>query len=459
MTGKRVVKSLLLLIIPAAAYYICKSYGLRQDYAIYAAITSWAVYCWASLMLSSAMVGVALPVMYLLSGIAGVNVVFAPWGNMLPWFCLSGMLIGHMLLKTGLANRVAYKCILISGDRFYNVLFGIMIAGFLVSPLIPTALGKMAIFCALGLGIANAMQLDPLSKESSALMLTCLFAVAPPSYCFLTSCVQVPASVQLMTQASGIKVTWFEYAWHNFLPAVIYSFLCFGAMLAVLRPDNHGGGRATIAEKYQALGKMGRDEKKAMVILAITLLFLVTDSWHQISLAWGMVLITLLMFLPGVDLLENSDFEKVNLAMLFFIAGAMSIGSVAVHIDIAKQLAENIAGLFQFGEKVFYLWLSYFSGIIMLFFLTPTTSLIALSVPLTEVALKLGIDPRAMLYSFIFGMDQYIFPYQYGVVLLLYSYERLGMRHLMLVLAGKAIVATAVFFPLILFYWKIIGLW
>ncbi len=453
------LKNFFMFILPVTVYYLAGKQGLPENFSLYAAITVWAVYCWASSFVSSTMVAIVLPILYIVSGIAKPSSVFASWGSTVPWLCFSGIIIGHMLLKTGLANRLAYKCILVSGNRFYNTLFGLVLCGLIIAPLIPTALGKVSIFCVLGIGLANALEFDANSKESASIMLTCFLAVAPPSLCFLTGCVQIPSSIQIMTQASGISVSWFEYAWQNFLPALLYSLSSFALMLFILRPANKNINIAIIMDKYHELGPISLNEKKAIILLLFTLIFLATDSWHQINVAWGMTLIATFLFLPGLNLLSNKDFDQMNLSVLFFIGGAMSIGSVAADIGVAKQLAETVVQLFSIQEKILYLWVSYFFGILTLFFLTPMTGLAALSIPLTEIALKVGIDPRAMLYSFIYGMDQYTLPYQYAVLLFLYSYRRLKMVYLVKLLIGKAVMTTVLIFPLLLLYWKLIGLW
>jgi len=75
------------------------------------------------------------------------------------------------------------------------------------------------------------------------------------------------------------------------------------------------------------------------------------------------------------------------------------------------------------------------------------------------LSMQIGMDPRVIVYSFNFGMDQYFFPYQYSVVLFLYSFKRIRLKYFVQVLSVKAVVASLVFFPLAMLYWHIIGFW
>lgn len=274
MKNKLYIKLIFMLIVPLFLYYFTFIKGLDWQISTYIAITSWAIYIWTTSLLSTTMVAIFLPVAYLLSDIADAKVVFSPWLSNVPWLCLSGILVGQMLLKSGLAVRLAYKCILLAGDSFYKVLLGLMLAGFVVAPLILTTLGKMAIFCALGVGICEAMKLEKDSKESAAVMFTCLFAVSTCAYCYLTGCIQIPAAMQLMSNVSGLTVSWFDYAYHNFVQGFIYSVICFLIMLFVLKPKNISDTKKLVENKYNDLGNLTLSEKKATGVIFLTLFFL-----------------------------------------------------------------------------------------------------------------------------------------------------------------------------------------
>ena len=452
-------KNAFMFAIPFLVYYFSYSSGLSDIYSLYLAITLWAIYVWMNSIISVTMVSIALPMLYMIFNVAPADIVFLPWSGTVPWLCLSGILLGQMMLKSGLAARIAYKCILLFGDSILKILLGLMFASFIIAPLIPTALAKMALFCAIGVGFCEALKIPDASKESAAIMLTLYISVTGTAYGFLTGCIQVPASIQLMKSVSGINVSFFDYLYHNFIPATIYVGVGFIVMFLVLKPRNIDGITEIITDKYEKLGKISFDEKKAIVVFILTLLYLITDPIHKINAAWGMTFIALMLFMPGIRLLDNSDFEKTNFSMIFFIGGALSIGSVASAIGISRDLANLIGGLFSSGDVLMHAFVSYMMGILTLFFLTPMTGMATMAVPITELAMKINIDPRLMLYSFNYGMDQVLFSYQYALILLLVSYNRVKKEYLFNVLFLKLLATTFIVFPIILCYWKLIGLW
>lgn len=184
-----------------------------------------------------------------------------------------------------------------------------------------------------------------------------------------------------------------------------------------------------------------------------------TDFWHGIDRAWGMVCIALLLFMPGIDLLTEKDFSQINFTTLFFIGGAMSIGAVATEVGMARKVAEIVADFLLFDMPFTHLCVSYFLGMFTLLFLTPLTGMVSMSVPITELALQINLDPRVVMYSFVYGMDQYFFPYQYAGLFFWYSFKRVKFKYLLQVLAAKVIAVTIILFPLAMLYWHIVGLW
>ena len=341
-----------MLLIPFTVFGLCQNADLSDKFSFYVALTLWAIYCWVSNIVNTTIIAMFLPILYLSFDVADSRTVFAPWGSTVSWLCLGGLFLGKMLIKCGLILRVSYKCMLFSSGSFIRILLGIMIAGFLVAPLIPSALGKCTIFFILGTGICVSLDISPESKTSATIFMTCLFAVTGPSYAFLTSCAQAPVAIQLMESVCNVKTTWFEYAYHNVVPSLIYTVVSFVSILLSLRPGKLPGIKNVIEEKYAALGPLSKDEKKAITILILILLLLVSESLHKINAAWCMMFLAFIMFLPGVDLLHSDDVDKVSFSLIFFLAGAMSIGAVAAEIGIAEKVT-SYATLFLSTDEAF----------------------------------------------------------------------------------------------------------
>ena len=155
-------------------------------------------------------------------------------------------------------------------------------------------------------------------------------------------------------------------------------------------------------------------EKKAAVVLAVTLVLLSTDSLHHIDPGWLLLLVAAVLFLPGVNLMNKDKFGKIDFSVILFIAGAMSIGSVAGALGAGCWFSGLIMPLLGAASAPVMLLTVYAVGATLTLFLTPIAGLATFTGPLTETALALGLNPFPVIYSLIYGMDQYISPINTG---------------------------------------------
>ena len=71
-------------------------------------------------------------------------------------------------------------------------------------------------------------------REATAVILTCCLAVASTKLCYLTGGADLVLGMGLLQKASGISSTWMEYAMHNFLPGMLYTFMSVGLFMLIL---------------------------------------------------------------------------------------------------------------------------------------------------------------------------------------------------------------------------------
>ena len=91
----------------------------------------------------------------------------------------------------------------------------------------------------------------------------------------------------------------------------------------------------------------------------------------------------------------------------------MAIGFVAGTLGIPAWLSSKIVPVLQSIENGALANLfAYFVGVIANFLLTPVAAATSLSVPMAQIAVDLGMTIKPTLYSFLYGLDQFILPYE-----------------------------------------------
>ncbi len=191
-----IVKLILVIGLPILIYISLADIDLSVQLHRFVPLTVCAVLAWITEFLPGTMIGISLPVLYVIFGISSPDVAFSPWYGNVPWLTIGGLIVGYMLLETGLANRIVYSTIYMIGGSFRQIMVGLMVAGFILAPFVPSTISKMSIFCVFAIGICQGFNFRPETPEAAAIMLTAYFSVSIPAICFLReAAIYLPLSI------------------------------------------------------------------------------------------------------------------------------------------------------------------------------------------------------------------------------------------------------------------------
>ncbi len=361
------------------------------------------------------------------------------------------------MLNTGLAKRLAFWCVLPFGSSFTAILTGLMLAGMMIAPFMPSALGKMAIMSIIGIGVCDVLQLQPKSRAASAVMLTCFFAVSCPALSYATGGLHVAIAVGFLGKVTSGGLGWLDYAYHNWIIGMVFSIASIILVIFLLKPEHPIEEAGTIRARYEQMGSVSAPEKRTLTILALIMLGFVTDRIHGLDPAWIMVLATVSFFLPGIRLMDGEKFGRLAFPLLFFITGAMSIGATATFLGVSRWIAEGLIPMLS-DSSFFAVLVAYGFGVVSSFFIQSVALAGLFTPPLIDAALQLGVSPHAIVYSFLRGTDQAIFPYQFAVLAYVCSFGYISYRHVILVMSIRTVVDTCLFIGVAYPYWKWIGM-
>ncbi|WP_320006620.1 SLC13 family permease [Maridesulfovibrio sp.] len=450
---------ILSLAIPAFILLTVGGEGLSREMIIFMAITSWAVVCWATEILPPPLVGIILPIFYFAAKIAPASIALAkPFATVIPWAVIGALMIGLMAQKTGLAKRIVLKCMVMTGSTYPGLFFAMFISGLILTPLVPSATAKCAIMLALGVGACDALNLEKGSREATAVVFAAFLSVCGPRFGILTASLENLTITRLMATVTGETVGYADFAMHNFIPAIIYSGLSICLVLFMVR----GKGKLNkdeLLRQYREMGSLTRDEYIAGFLAVFAVALAATSKYHGLPGMHLFVAISAVAFIPKINILNQKDFNSLAFPIIFFVAGSLAIGFVAGHVGIGKWLSVHMLPLAQSMDSVFGLsTLSYAFGVCFNFILTPLAAQALMTVPLSELAVSMHVQPYPVIYSFLYGTDQYLFAYEFALLLFFCSTGHLQLRHAMKLLAIR-MVFCPVFLGLIAVpYWSLLGI-
>jgi len=458
---KNIFKWLLSLLVPLAVYAI-PSYegtGLDPKAPLFFAFTAWAVTAWIVETLPSTVVACVLTLLYTLF-VTKPGVAFGPWTTFLPWFVLAGLIIADIMERTGLGKRIALRGMIAMGGSLNKTLIGLGFVGLLMAILVPAGQARGVIFIAIAQGLCSALNLDPRSRMSSAIIMAGFFAaIAPNLFCMPAGETTLQA-LAVVSAGTGVSETWFHFF---LLMAPFNFFYVFGSMMLVLLIkgketfEEENNLRAVLEMRLKEMGPITKDELKVFGILLVGLVCFMTETWHGLSGAFTFALIGMLPFLPCVGLSDQQTLRRINVSFLIFLAGCMSIGFVANAMKVPAWASSIILPLLDGTSVTGTVTLSYLFGVLINFLMTPMAAVSSMGSSLGSIAMQLGLDPYVVIYPYLYGLDQYIFPYEIGYLLYAFMTGAVTLKHIVPALLLRMAIMLALVPFVLLPYWKLIG--
>jgi sodium-dependent dicarboxylate transporter 2/3/5 len=221
------------------------------------------------------------------------------------------------------------------------------------------------------------------------------------------------------------------------------------------------GGADFLRTEIEKMGAWTTLEKKAALLLAVAILLWLTDFVHHISPAVIGMGVGLFALLPRVGILDIEDMKRLNYLPVFFVAAAVSMGTV---LQVTKGLEVLTNFMFAWMQPHMTSVLAttvvmYWTAFLYHFLLASEISMLGTSIPLVmEFAKSHGMHPLWLGMIWTFAAGGKLFAYQSGVLIVGYSYGYFAARDLVRMGALLTIVEFVVLVLLVLFYWPLIGL-
>lgn len=462
MTISPPFKWLVTLLLPLGLYVAAPSDGLvSAQFPLFIGLSSMAVLAWALDVFPAIGVAALLTFLFMLLGVAPGNVVFKSWSTVLPWLSFAALIIGEGMDKSGFARRMALYCLRWTGGGFGGLMVGFGLGGLALVVVMPNVLARLVVLCTIAIGIAQALNVDPKSRMSSALIMLAFCAAAGPQCLFLTSSESFIWAFDMMLKGSGLQMSFWEYARQATFINVIYHLITLGIVWIVKGRTPLIAGdevRAFIESNIREMGPIKPREWKMFALMALVVLSFMLQPWTHVDPIYFTCAIVLACYLPGVVILEPESIRTLNITFLVFVTGCMAIGFVGEAVGANKWAIAYVVPVLEGGGHTLSVFGAYVAGVVLNFLLTPLAANAMFVPALGDLGQALNVNPLPIFYAFNWGTDQYVLPYETVYFLYIFVTGRVTLRHVVpallvrMALVGVLVVAVAV--P----YWTFIGL-
>lgn len=440
--SKKIIKWAITFIIPLAIMLIPVDELFTETTRMFVATTVFAIVIYAFELLPAMIVGLLLPVAWVLTGCATWAQAMSGWNQDLVVLLLTAFIFTKALERTGVLYRIGYKVIVLCGGSFKRTVWGLFIACNIITFM--TMGNGPALLGALGLTVFTAFKLTTDNKETipimAAVILGGLHSVA---YCYS------PAQVALITGSVKIynpdfSMTWMQLMFHN-IPLLLFGIICLWLILKWYDKKNSNSvsngnaGKEYFVNELAKMGEMKSDEKKALVLLALLLIGLVAAPSLNLSLAVVFFAATLALYLPGIEIGTEKDIMDSFSLMptLVVVFAFFAIGTVGTQAGFAKFFVAKLIPVMQTLGPIGSIYAALGIGTVSNFVLTPMAMAVMLPGPMVSFCMELGYNYLPHIYA-VYVMEHAIFhPYEWPAYLMIFAFGFIKMNDFIKLCVGK----------------------
>ena len=455
-----VAGQILCVVVPALIWFLPLQPEPRIRHMF--AIAAFMIIAWITQAMEFALAGFVGCFLFWALGVAPFDVAFAGFANHTAWFLFGAMLIGLVADQSGLARRLAYMVMGRVGISYSRILLGLVITSFLLTFIVPSGLARVVILAAIALALLEAFQARRGSNIARGMFLVLTYTGNIFDKMLLAGAGSITAA-GLIQKMSGIRVLWGEWL-VAFLPCSIATVLFAWWLTLRLYPPERTAFAPDTAYFQRELARMGpwsAAQTKGAVLIGCAMVLWMTDSLHHIPPTMVALGVGLFALLPRAGVLDADAMRRLNYMPVFFVAEAVSMGSV---LEATHGLGVLTSGVFHWIQPALTNIYSttaalYWTAFFYHFLLASEISMLATSIPLVvEYAKTHAFNPLQLALIWTFAAGGKLFAYQSGVLVVGYSYGYFEARDLLKMGAWLTLFEFIVLMLLVPFYWPLLGI-
>ncbi len=331
------------------------------------------------------------------------RVAFTDFMDPSVWFILGSIVIGMVFTKTGLTKRMAYKMLVIVGERTMFIYLGVFVlTAALTHIMAHTAVAATVYPLLMAIYSLYTDESKP-TRFGKGLFIGMAYTAGAGSIITLLGAARGAVALGFFKDIVGREISFFELSLYMFPIGWVMVLLLWGFFMVFCRPENNRipGLRERAKNLYARLGPMSGREILALTIVLSTVLLMSLRSFipalSGIDKSAIILSATILFF--SFKILTIEDLEEIPWNIILLFGGAMSIGFCLWQTGAAKWLAVHWLVMFQQAPAfVFIMGVAFFVLIMTNFIMN--VAAIAISLPVALVlAPYLGVASEVILYA------------------------------------------------------------
>ncbi|CAB1075929.1 Sodium-dependent anion transporter family [Olavius algarvensis Delta 1 endosymbiont] len=318
-------------------------------------------------------------------------------------FIFASIMIGLVFTKTGLTKRLAYKMLIVVGEKTSMIYLGCFIVTAALAHIMAHTAVAATIYPLLVSIYALYGEGDKKTKFGKGLFIGMAYVAGAGSIVTLLGAARGAVALGFFKEIMQQDVSFFELTWYMFPIGWIMTFVLWGFFMVFFKPEKKTipGLREKARQLSAELGPLTRNEIKATVIVGACILVMGAQQFvpalQPINKTAIILVSTILFFATGI--MDIDDLEAIPWNIILLFAGAMSIGNCLWQTGAASWMAVNWLAMFQEAHWfVFIMSIAFF--VMIMTNVIMNVAAIAISLPVALViAPYLGVAGEVILFS------------------------------------------------------------
>lgn len=318
-------------------------------------------------------------------------------------FIFGSLTIGMVFTKVGITKRLAYKMLMIVGERTTRIYLGCFVVTALLTHIMAHTAVAATMYPLLMTIYALYTTEDKPTRFGKGLFIGMAFVAGAGSIITLLGAARGIVALGFYKEIAGKEISFFELSYYMAPLGWLMVFVLWFFISLLFKPeqDRIPGLREKAAQLNSEMGSLSKKEITAGLIVFAAILFLSLQSFVPALKPFNksaiLLVATILFFLFNVLDLEDLQLIPWNIILLF--AGAMSIGFCLWQTGAAEWLAINWLGFFKNSHWfIFVMGISFFVLVMTNFIMNVAAIAISLPVALV-VAPYLGVSGEVILFA------------------------------------------------------------
>jgi sodium-dependent dicarboxylate transporter 2/3/5 len=318
-------------------------------------------------------------------------------------FIFASIVIGLVFTKTGLTRRLAYKMLIIVGEKTSMIYLGCFIVTAALTHIMAHTAVAATIYPLLISIYALYGEGDKKTKFGKGLFIGMAYVAGAGSIVTLLGAARGAVAIGFFKEIASREISFFQLSYYMFPIGWMMTLVLWAFFMIFLKPEKATipGLRERARQLNDNLGPLTYNEIVAALIVGACIVTMslreVIPVLKPVDKTAIILISTILFFVSGI--MDLDDLEAIPWNIILLFAGAMSIGNCLWQTGAANWLAVNWLVMFQKANWfVFVMSIAFFVMIMTNFIMNVAAIAISLPVALV-IAPYLGVAGEVILFA------------------------------------------------------------